>query len=436
MQSPKKPPYGVIPEYEEEEDKEEGEAFQQNVTISPLEQKQNQEVELQKGNNMNTISEVMANEFKKDIEELYNKLLDFKKWAAVEYERKKLLRVDYDRFSEMLVETTESVVRIETRAITISQLTENLNSGAPKLQETIVSLNKKMQEISNKPPSFAEVIKLPKKASTAEKIGNVRKIQPKEHVLLLKPTKLELVGENEKQSSEKIRKSLKENIPKKENIRVKKTVNVRGGGLLIVLDTLDDKKKILTNKSLQKGGIKITEPANKKPRIILYDVPSDVNKEELSEIIYEKNFYNSGIQKEDFVKGCVPSFKLGPRDKDTLHWVFECDPEIRKLIINKVKLFIDFTCCKASDYTVAQRCFRCHGFNHVMKHCKKEQDVCGHCSVIGHNSKNCPSEKEIPTCVNCKKNNKPANHKANDAKCPCYRRALQQVIDRTNYGIA
>ncbi|XP_039298056.1 WD repeat, SAM and U-box domain-containing protein 1 [Nilaparvata lugens] len=48
MQSPKKPPYGVIPEYEEEEDKEEGEAFQQDVTISPLEQKQNQEVELQK----------------------------------------------------------------------------------------------------------------------------------------------------------------------------------------------------------------------------------------------------------------------------------------------------------------------------------------------------------------------------------------------------
>ncbi|RZF38102.1 hypothetical protein LSTR_LSTR006501 [Laodelphax striatellus] len=116
--------------------------------------------------------------------------------------------------------------------------------GGPKLQESIVNLNRTMEEIK-KPASFAEVIKLPRKIVTSvDKAANVRKIQPKEHVVLLKPT--ELKG-NEKQSSEKIRKTLRDSIPKKENIRVKKTVNVRGGGLLIVVDTLDDKKKILQN---------------------------------------------------------------------------------------------------------------------------------------------------------------------------------------------
>ncbi|XP_039291744.1 uncharacterized protein LOC120353125 [Nilaparvata lugens] len=422
MRSPTKPPDGLIPQFEEEEEEDN---FPGNQGLKVREQP----------GKMETVEQLLLSEFNTDIMNMKSISSEFKEWASSEFKKNKVSRAEYDNFLELVQKLALVIVKVETRAVTISQISDTL--GHPKIHDSLQDISKSVQEIKNKdrPITYADMIQLPKKATSSDPQSNnqVRKILPKEQVVLIKPSNS--TG-NEKQDSEKIKGTLKTNIARKDNIKIKKTVPVRGGGLLIVLDSLEDKKKLLKNKAVNNDQIKITEPQNKKPRIIVYDVPSDLTNKEVTEEIYNKNFVNSGIEKQKFEEGCKPSFKLGPKNKDSVHWVVECEPEIRKAIINKKKIFIDMTSCRVNDYHAVQRCYKCQVYGHITKHCKKEEDICGHCSITGHNIKTCPSIDKPPVCFNCKRADKPSDHKVNYLKCPSYVKALQQSIDRTNYGSA
>lgn len=74
-------------------------------------------------------------------------------------------------------------------------------------------------------------------------------------------------------------------------IKKKKLVNVRRGGVLLVLDPSEDKKRMV-QKILERNNLRVSEPLAIRPRIILYDVPSELNQEELSLEIYNRNFQN------------------------------------------------------------------------------------------------------------------------------------------------
>lgn len=424
VRSPTKPPDGVIPQFEEEG----GEEKQKD---DPGHQRN----EESKGNQgkMST-DNLLMNEFMNDIANMKSISSEFKEWAQTEFEKNKVSRAKYDNFIELVQKLALVIVKVETRAVTISQIKDTF--GTPKIENSLLDISKSVQEIKNKdrPISYADVLQLPKKSTPKDpqpQSNQVRKILPKEQVVLIKPSN---ATGSEKEDSEKIKGTLKTDIVKKDNIKIKKTVPVRGGGLLIVLDSLEDKNKLLNNKAMNNEQIKITEPQNKKPRVIVYDIPSDLNDKEVTEEIYNKNFANSGIEKQKFEKDCRPSFKLGPKNKEFVHWVVECEPEIRKVIINKKKIYVDMTSCRVNDYVAVQRCFKCNFFGHVSKHCKKEEETCGHCALLGHNFKSCPSIDNPPVCANCKRVDKPSDHKVNYSKCPFYLKALQQSIDRTNYG--
>jgi hypothetical protein len=201
------------------------------------------------------------------------------------------------------------------------------------------------------------------------------------------------------------------------------------------LDSEEDKNRlIVNNKALKTEQFEVIERQKKTPKVIIYDIPADLSNNKLVEDMYNKNF-TLAMSKEEFIKGCKPIFKLGPKEGDFVHWVFECEPGIRKILINRHRVYVDLTSCRINDYIVAQRCYKCQCFGHITKYCKSKEDVCGHCAAPGHNIKACPNLEKPPTCSNCKKINKPSNHKVQSTECPCYGKALQQIIERTNYGI-
>jgi hypothetical protein len=195
---------------------------------------------------------------------------------------------------------------------------------------------------------------------------------------------------------------LKNNVPREEFFNIKKAVNVRGGGVLLVMKAGCEKNKILGDKIIKDSNLKVSEPVNVKPKIVIYNVDREISPEQIKEEIYVRNFQNH-VNRQKWDKEFNPLFKIGPKDRDRVHWVIECSPEIRKELINSFKIYIEWTSCKVKDYVSVSRCYKCQALGHVSKYCKKEKDVCSHCASEGHNFKSCPNTKNGSNCVNCKK---------------------------------
>lgn len=386
--------------------------------------------------------------FKCEIKNFKNVQKELLKWGSEVYNlKRKLSREDYDNFLELCNRLCIITERAGTR-YDVAEADAKIYERIEKIEQSVAKLAVGMTNGQNAKKSFAEVVQLPTRRKAADAAGQtgeaatqptakptktepkVRKITPKENVLIVKP---ENETTDEKQSSENIRKILKKNISREQNLKIKKAVNVRGGGLLLVLDPKTEKDKFLSNKILQENEIKVSEPLIRKPKVIIYNVCSDMEINELTEEIYERNF--PLMDKNKFCTNFKPKFKLGPKNEKTVHWVIECSGEIRKEMINKQRILIDWNSCRVRDYTAVSRCFKCQKLNHVSKHCPDSQSTCAHCAVKGHDIKECPNKEKSPCCTNCSNNEKNHNHKANDKDCPTYRKALQQIIDKTDYGI-
>ena len=60
-----------------------------------------------------------------------------------------------------------------------------------------------------------------------------------------------------------------------------------------------------------------------------------------------------------------------------------------------------------------QFCYKCQGFGHVSKYCRKEEPTCARCATTGHNADKCT--EHTVKCVNCE-----GSHYANNKSCKCY----------------
>lgn len=408
MKSPVKPCEGLIPEFEEEVNK--------NLNME------------QPPNELGAIS----SEYLKDINKLQELQLSFKTWASQEFEKRKVSRSDYDNFLELTNKFSEIVTKIETRTVTLNHLSASLCNNE-KIQESINLIAESVQSLQRKnEKSFAEVVQLPRKVNqNQQKSTQVRKLQPKDPVVIIKPKNLD---SSEKEASNIIKTKLAKGIPRESNIKVKNMKNVKDGGILIVLNSEEDKKKILDSNVIKSGQFKVSEPHNKQPKIIIYDVPSYVKEKEIPEIVFCKNSDCINLEKSEFIDGFKPVFKVGPKGQETVHWVILCSPKVRKCVINSNRLFIEWASCRVKDYVAAPRCYKCQNYGHVTKYCRNEANICAYCSASGHDIKQCNKKDGRPACSNCKKTGINFEHKANDPNCPCHLKALQLEISKTDYG--
>jgi hypothetical protein len=375
--------------------------------------------------------EKTSEDFNDDMRSLKSFLAELKQWGNATFDKKKLARVDFDEFNRICNKLSVAVNKAETRCSTQSAIGSDISSRFEKLERNVARL---IETTQNRKPSFAEAVRLPGRRADEKKPQEehrTKKIVPKQKVVVIRPKQ---VSGNEKEASEKVKESLKKCIAKDQSVNIKKAVNVRGGGVLLVLDSAGDKDKILGNKVLNNPNWKVSEPQILKPRIIIYDVPAILTPDELTEDVFNRNVTKTESF-ENFKNKFKPTFKLGPRDREVVHWVVECSPDVRKELINKYRLFIDWHSCRVKDYVSVARCYRCQSLGHVGKYCKHEDVTCAHCAVVGHEAKNCPNKTKDPTCSNCLRSKKDAKHKVSDSVCPTYQKALQQQIGKTDYGV-
>ena len=226
--------------------------------------------------------------------------------------------------------------------------------------------------------------------------------------------------------------------PAKEGIRVKRLRQTGPNTLFVEADTPEDLDKLISAKGLSDHGYKIEKLSNKRPRIVVYDIPTVLTKKELIQEIYDRNEQlKSKFTKDEFIsKARVLFCWTRTRSQYTTHWVLEVAPDVRARIKEDGnRLYTGWPANRVADYLDAVRCYKCQLYGHITKHCKSHQDTCGHCGQMGHAFKNCVSKNNgLSICVPCRKAGRPNNHCVKDRDCPARNLAIREAIRKTNYA--
>lgn len=106
-------------------------------------------------------------------------------------------------------------------------------------------------------------------------------------------------------------------------------------------------------------------------------------------LIFERNS-ELGTSLGELVDGFKPSFRRGPRYRQTVKWVAEVKPTALYHSITVCKwLYIGFMSCKIGDFTATIWCTKCQKYGDNATHCKTVDERCAKGSAKGHNSKLC-----------------------------------------------
>jgi len=119
-------------------------------------------------------------------------------------------------------------------------------------------------------------------------------------------------------------------------------------------------------------GLEITKHKLRKPRLIIFNVPTEITIENITATIIAQNpeIQTNGENME-------PKYKFKDR-KGRYDVVIEVGPKTRHQIL-QLKLKIGWEICNAANYLVPTGCYKCSRYNHRHNECKGEE-TCTHCA--------------------------------------------------------
>lgn len=186
----------------------------------------------------------------------------------------------------------------------------------------------------------------------------------------------------------------------------------------------------LNNPQLTEGlKIKVEQLGKFLPRLIIFNVPVDLEKESVKDEILKQNFDTTLDPPK-----IEPIFKVGPRGKPFTHWVIECSPEARKILLQRGTMYIGWNSCKIDERISITKCYKCQGYGHIAPKCNNKI-ACGFCAKE-HDSRSCPDKEDIDKhrCILCLNAKEDAKHKPRDNKCGSYKRKLEAYIANIDFG--
>lgn len=200
------------------------------------------------------------------------------------------------------------------------------------------------------------------------------------------------------------------------------------GSNSVLIEGGDLKSDALTNNAkLLAAGLEVKPDKKRKPRLIVHDIPVELESEQITNSIIEQNLSGAGCGDLDVVY-------LYPAGKKKFRsCVIEVSPAIRETILGRGKMCIDWRMCRVDDHVSVLQCFNCSGFGHVQSACSNKT-CCRRCAGE-HLSRDCRAGNNYK-CVNCLASGQASvGHSASDeAKCPILRRRIERKISSIDYG--
>ena len=89
--------------------------------------------------------------------------------------------------------------------------------------------------------------------------------------------------------------------------------------------------------------------------------------------MYKQNLEEAGVKRTEMAEGFRICYKTGRRDLPVVNLVVEVAPKIRETLLDAGRVYIDFAACRVVDHLSVTRCYRCQGYGHGVKFCKKSE---------------------------------------------------------------
>ena len=300
-------------------------------------------------------------------------------------------------------------------------------------------LRGKNEALKSRPPatSFAEAVKGAVATTSRPPPVSVSKALPKAKPRRSYAVVVSATSSSTAKSAEELEKVVKAAInPQAEKIHIRQTRRTKAGKVVIETGSKADAQKVLQSAKLKEAGLTTNTPSDRLPRVIVYDLPRDASPESLVQEIYTLNEDQMrGIDFERFKRGCNFKFKVGPKDREEVHWVIEVTQEIRNALRSAEggRIYTSWRRCRVLDFVSITRCFRCLGIGHVAAYCKAESSTCGHCGCEGHKRAECKKRDSPAVCALCKRKGKPAGHDVLAKDCPSYRTSFSSYVNSVHY---
>lgn len=259
----------------------------------------------------------------------------------------------------------------------------------------------------------------------------------KENIIIVKP-KIQ-------QESETTKKVIKEKVDiKKMSVGITKLRKGREGTVILGCETGEGIVKLKDTVQSKLGeNYSVTESLQMKPKIKIINISEEemeLDDEELIHTVEKQNSIDGShirIVKRILKKMSKEKSQLKSNGKEGGSVIIEVDEETHNLILKKEKLNIGWRKCPVFNHYSVKRCFKCWGFYHIAKNCKREE-ACHKCAGK-HKAIECTATKN--KCVNCVFKIKTYNLKINDEhdalspECPTYKRAIEQEKRRAGQDV-
>lgn len=170
----------------------------------------------------------------------------------------------------------------------------------------------------------------------------VAKEPPQKSVLLVYPKEKDS-GKTSKDLTETLRKTV--NL-KQTGIKVVRVSNIKNSGVAIEMKDQESAQKA---KELFQKCAEVRAPKKRKPKVILFDVASEYEPEELTADLYDQNFKGK-LSEEEFRSHFKPVFKTGPKDRPVTNWVCETNGQMFREITREGRLFLQWGSYKCREF--------------------------------------------------------------------------------------
>jgi len=262
------------------------------------------------------------------------------------------------------------------------------------------------------------------------------KNKKKENIIIVQPKR--------EQESEATKKMVKEKVDiKKLEVGITKLKKGYKGSIILGCEGERERVKLRDTVREKLGeDFKVTEPKGRKPKLKVVNVGEE--ELQLDDVILVDTIKRQNkIDAELYIKivkrmaksRSDDNARAGDGSKEDGSLILEVDEMTHVLLLRSEKINIGWRKCRVFDYYSVKRCFKCWGFYHIAKNCKREE-TCQKCAGK-HKISDCKATKL--KCVNCMHKIKTYNLKINDEhnalsrKCPTFIKALEEEKKRTGW---
>lgn len=243
-------------------------------------------------------------------------------------------------------------------------------------------------------------------------------------------TKVKVAIRKEGETVDSMSKLLKEKVnPKDLGLNVESIRGIKNG-IIVEVNSKDEGKVLELVKSSVGGNVEVKGVKGIDPLVRVVGVDEDEKDECICEEIWARNFA-SVYEKEEWMQSVkvVRSMKLrNAREKTVL---LRVSSRVRSDMIERENVYVGWRRCVVKDYVEVYMCFKCCGYGHSGKECKRDA-VCHKCGEKGHLRKDCKSEGT--RCPNCIRAKLPAEHAVNSKGCPIFEKEMVFQVKKTEWS--